>query len=452
MRIPPAETDSDPVEVEGRNVLLMILDDLGLEQIAAYGMSDKVAPTPNIDALAAEGVMFRRAWSNPSCSPSRASMLTGRHGRRTGIGRWIYPIETTYPLPLDEVSIPEMLAYSEDSWTTSAVGKWHLSDRSAGRVDHPTDSGFDWFSGTLANVENFSGPNPGGTVDYYHHQIARDGELVWMDGYLTSETVDDAIDRVAAMPEPWFMWLAFNAPHLPIHAPPADLHSYDLTPESPGLDQYHAMVEALDTEIGRLLASIDPDELARTTIILVGDNGSSSYAIPAPFDPTRSKATTYEGGVNVPLVVTGPLVSQPGTESDALVHLVDVFATVAELAGVSMDEVADERTGEPVVVDSQSFVPYVREPSTPSEREFLYTEGFYDNGPGPYSEDQKAVRNDTHKVIQVIGVDTRFYEFVGYFDEGEPLVLDALTPEQTASLEDLTAEMDRRNAELVFDH
>ena len=378
-------------------------------------------------------------------------MLTGRHGRRTGIGRWIFPLLSLNPLPLDEVTIPEVLAYAQDDWATSAVGKWHLSDGSPSRLTHAVDSGFDWFSGTLANVENHT-DNPGGTVDYYHHQIVVDGELVWKEGYVTSETVDDAIARVDAMPEPWFMWVGFNAPHVPIHIPPDDLHSFDLDEDSSELDMYRAMCESLDTEIGRLLSSIDPEELARTTILLVGDNGSISYALTPPLDPTRAKGTVFEGGVNVPLIVTGPHVTQPGSESSALVHVLDVFATVAELAGVSLDDVPSELTGEPVVVDSQSLMPYITEPGTPSQREFLYTEGFFRNGAGPYVEDQKAVRDEHYKLIDVVGVYTRLYEFVAPFNEGDALPLDALTPEQSAAYERLTTEMTRLGEELLFDH
>jgi arylsulfatase A-like enzyme len=117
------------VTPEGRppNVLIVLLDDVGTDKIGAYAEHPRPAHTPNLDALAAEGVLFRNAWATPQCSPSRAALLTGRYGRRSGVGRTVQAYESSYELPPDELTLPEMLRGAPDAWDSSEVGKWHLA-------------------------------------------------------------------------------------------------------------------------------------------------------------------------------------------------------------------------------------------------------------------------------------------------------------------------------------
>src|SRR5262249_14983720 len=164
--------------------------------------------------------------------------------------------------------------------------------------------------------------------------------------YATTEQVDDAIARIQAMPEPWFLYLAFNAPHQPFHAPPPNLHTYHLfgnPDDTPDL-HFHAAIQAMDTEIGRLLSTLSPAKRERTTIVFLGDNGTPNEAITPPFEPGKAKGTLYEGGVHVPLIVQGRGVRAPGRESDVLVNSVDLFPTVLALLGIdATTAVADGR-------------------------------------------------------------------------------------------------------------
>lgn len=391
-------------------MIIILLDDIGADHIGAYGLDPEAPATPNIDALAAEGVRFDRAWSNPACSPTRASLLTGKWAFRTGIGE---PISADEPwgLPLDFVTLPELLSDAPDSWDTAAIGKWHLGTEAVGGDDHPNLSGFAHFAGTIAN---FNRPAiDGGKQNYFRWNRTVDGETTLSGDYVTSVTTEDAIVRMTAMEPPWLLYVAYNAAHTPMHIPPASLHDRELTAGSSSWDKFDAMVEAVDQEIGRLLAAVpDPES---TTVILMGDNGTATQAYPSwHVLHWASKFSLFEPGVRVPLVVRGPSVVDPGRAEAALVHAVDVFATVAEIAGVPTD------------VDGVSFGPLLsRQAST--VRSFLYAEKFGPAGPGPWHYWDRAVRDDRWKLVRLGDGVERLYDLEGVEVEGESLLADDAT-------------------------
>lgn len=429
----------------GGNVLVLLVDDLGIDRVAAYGEGSNMPPTPTIDGLAADGVLFRNAWVQPTCSPTRASLLTGRYPRRTGVGRWIMPPDQRLGIDPDEVMIPEMLAHAPVRYTDAGVGKWHLSgykDATDPGMD-PLTAGFSWFAGTLGNPDNSFLPAGGNTKGYGYYEKTVNGALDFQTHYLTSDTTDDALERIGAMPEPWVLWVAYHAPHSPLHIPPPHLHGYDLDPGTASTyDKYDAMVEALDTEMGRLLDGLSSDVAERTTVIFLSDNGTPEHGIRPPNDPDRKKGTVYEGGVNVPMIVTGPAVRQRGTETEALVESVDLFQTVAEIAGVDTADVLDPRTGQPVVLDGVSFLAHVRDPDAPSTRTLAYTSKHFPNGPGPYTWTQDALRDDRYKVAYHSDGSFWFFEFQAPFDEGPELLgLGPLEPEQQAAFDRLSGDL-----------
>ncbi|MEQ1501463.1 MAG: sulfatase-like hydrolase/transferase, partial [Myxococcota bacterium] len=238
------------------NVLVVLVDDLGTDKVAAYGDSPTPPRTPTIDGLAADGVLFRNAWAYASCSPTRAALLTGRYGRRTGVGEVVDPATSgKYELPLSELTIPEMLAFAPDPWSTSLIGKWHLATWVSPNAElGPGLQGFEWYAATFGNLNNSSYPDAYTVEGYYNWQKDLNGALGWETRYTTTDQVDDAIARIATMPEPWFLYLPFNAPHTPSNAPPAELA--EIAPgqlETQG-GVYTAMLEAMDRELGRLLA------------------------------------------------------------------------------------------------------------------------------------------------------------------------------------------------------
>ncbi|MBI1379935.1 MAG: sulfatase-like hydrolase/transferase [Planctomycetaceae bacterium] len=401
-----------------KNVLLIVADDVGVDLIGAYGASAAAPCTPRIDALAKGGLLFRNAWASPVCSPTRAALLTGRHGFRTGIGGVI--TNTTPGLSLGETTLPERLA----DYTSVCIGKWHLSGN-LGNL-HPNQSGFDHFSGIL-----------GGSVNNYSlwPQVI-DGTQVLSNEYTTSAFTDAAIEQIASLPEPWFVVVSYNAAHTPFHVPPAALcvpegcaNAWcDSLPPNPNDRQLaRAMVESLDVEIGRLLGALDsthPDAY----VFFLGDNGTTASASIPPFQPNHAKGTMYEGGIHVPLIVRGPDVVVG--ECIGLVAAVDLFATIAELG---------QSPG--AAEDSVSLVPYFADP-TLALRAHVYAETFSPNGGAPpFASHARAVRGERYKLIRRTGQADEFFDL-----ELDPFETANLLPGLT-SAEQL--EYDALAAELV---
>ncbi|MFT7677268.1 MAG: arylsulfatase A-like enzyme, partial [Planctomycetota bacterium] len=273
---------SSAEEVPQPNILVVVLDDVGVDSVGVYAEGTDPAPTPIFDSLAQSGVLFRNAWANPICSPSRAEILTGRYGFRTGVGHIVGA--NSWALALSELTIPEVLARNPAlGYRSAAFGKWHLSSNLVGGGDlGPNLQGFEHFAGTWGNIDP-------GTESYYAYEKLVDGQRAPATGYATTEVVDDALAWIQGSADPWFCYVAFQAPHDPFHAPPAHLHTQDA--QINGLDPrffprpfYLAMLEAADTEMGRLLAGIGAD-LANTHVIVLGDNGTPREASIAPFEP-----------------------------------------------------------------------------------------------------------------------------------------------------------------------
>jgi arylsulfatase B len=401
------------------NIILILADDFGVDYVQSY--AEGIAPpcTPNIDGLASAGMLFRNAWTNPVCSPTRAAVMTGRQGFRTGVGD---PLPNNAPgLALAETTLPEMLT----GYASAASGKWHLHGNLGN--SHPNDSGFDTYAGSIR----------GAVSDYFSWAKITNGASSNSTTYAVSETVDDALAAMATMPEPWFTYVSFNSIHTPFHVPPSSLcpsagacptgYCGNLPGNPSNPDLAKAMAEAMDMEIGRLLASVDS---ADTYVFFLGDNGTPGQASEAPFLGTHAKGSMYEGGVNVPFIVTGPGVVVG--ESPALVGSVDLFATFAELAGVGAT--AD---------DSVSLVPCLSDVSA-SVRTTLYTERF-DSHPASYPapDHQQAIRDGQYKLIrrQGAGVTEEFYDlFASPFETAN--LLPGLTAPQQAAYDMLASELD----------
>jgi len=356
------------------NVLIVVADDLGVDHVAAYGEGTTVPATPNIDALAARGVLFRNAWAYSTCSPTRACVNTGRYAFRTGVGT---PGAT---LSAEETSLPEVLDAAGAGYAHAWIGKWHLGRMSS----HPTDAGWSHFAGLLT----------GRVTDYYRWTRVVNGQSSTSTTYATTQIVDDALAWIGATSGPWICVVAFNAPHDPFHAPPAALHSQSLQGLDPTIDPfpfYQAAVEAMDSEMGRLLSSLGT-ELARTNVIFLGDNGTPRAVSRSPFEGDHAKGTPYEGGVGVPFVVAGPAVNSPGREVQSLVSAVDLLATCADLIGVEV-RMPWRR------LDSESFAPQLRDPTASASRQVLYAESF-DNGADPLTNGYVTARNERYKMIR----------------------------------------------------
>ncbi|MBW2253962.1 MAG: sulfatase-like hydrolase/transferase [Deltaproteobacteria bacterium] len=383
------------------NILVVIADDVGVDKTAAYGEHADPPPTPNLTALAERGVLFTRAFAYPKCSPTRAGVLTGRYGFHYGIGDHLLPGHR-WELSLEEVTVPRMLDEGTAGlYAHSAVGKWHLGGRGRGSIGpiHPVASGFTYHAGALGNLAAHVLPH-GREQSYFHFKKAEMGELYIEHEYATRDTTNDAIARIQAMPEPWFLWVAYNAAHSPYHAPPPDLNSDGVTDEDPISARYDAMVGSIDLEMGHLFQSMGSDLLDRTVIVFMGDNGTPPEVKTGREAGRPGKETLYEGGIRVPLIIAGPPVRLPGGRTDGLVNHTDLFATVAEIAGADL-ELSEE---------SVSLLPYLDDPDLPSLREVVFAERFLPNGPGPYDEVHRMVRDERWKLITHHGGDDELYD------------------------------------------
>ncbi len=415
-----------------RNVLFVVADDLGTDKVAAYGEQSTTPATPNLDRLAAEGVLFENAYGYPTGAASRAAVLTGRYGRRTGLGG--VP-DDAFELALDEVSIPEMLTLAPEAWSSSALGKWGLAGpRAPTGVAHPTEQGFGHYAGALGNLASY---------DSFDKVV--NGEISKVKAYATVDTTDDAIEQLHRLSSPWFLYVAYHAPHEPPPVPLKELGSTEVSASSPAADRVDAAVEALDHELGRLLEAMSPRQREETLVVFLGDNGTARTASRPPLAPTPGKGSLYEGGTNGPLIGRGPGVAA-GARSQALVHLVDLFPTVAEVAEVDLSRL--QRDGTELVLDGVSIWPALLDPSAPGNRRFLYTEMFRPNGPPPHDIDWRAVRDERFKVMDVGGARLQLFDLEGRVDDGLGLRPAQLTPTEQERYDVLVGELERVKVEL----
>ncbi|HHO54219.1 MAG TPA: hypothetical protein ENK18_25955 [Deltaproteobacteria bacterium] len=426
------------VAPQGGNVLVILMDDVGIDNVGLYGVGSDPPPTPNLDGLAERGVLFRNAWALPECSPTRASLLTGRYPRRTGIGS-VLQMRGFVALADAEVTIPEVLATSPLGYRSALAGKWHLAPLLWPWRFHPAEQGFERHMGSMDNLQARLRLWSDATfpLGYYFWEKNTDGVLSWETTYATTETTDDALALMTELGEPWFVLLAYNAAHSPWDVPPPQL----LTGPPPldEIESFDAAITAMDTEIGRLLAEMPPDQLDRTTIVALADNGTPQQVVEPPVPVWQSKGGWMEGGSRVPLIVAGPLVSRPGAVSDALVHVVDVLPTVAALAGASLDDGIER--------DGLSLLPYLADPAYPSGRGVLWTEKFFPNGEGPYVDKFRAVRDASHHLVLLPEGEMLYRLGPGPLEETW-LPLDTLTQDDADALERLRKAMIEQEAAL----
>jgi arylsulfatase A-like enzyme len=417
------------------NILLIIADDYGADSSSLYNSTNNGAslpPTPNIESLARAGVVFRNAYANPICSPTRACLITGRHGFRTGIGDVIMGAGSA-TLTAAEFTLPEAFAANSGlGYQLAQFGKWHLHN---GANSPATIGGWPHFSGSLmggiANYTNWTKTVNGTSTANYAN-------------YATTDLVNDATAWIAAQTnKPWFAWVAFNAPHTPLHKPPNSLcpHYTSLPGTTADINAnprkyFEAMTEAMDTEIGRLLAAVDR---TNTHIIFIGDNGTLNSVIQPPFPSSRGKGSLYEGGVKVPFVIAGPAVASPGRTNDTLVHAVDVFATILEMAGINLAATLPTNA----ISDSQSVLGAVR--NTSNLTRHVYVEKFGTDTPTP---DGRALRNAQFKLIQFTGAE-EFYDLLADPYEKTNLLSASLTGSPLANYYSLEMRLGHYQTTLV---
>ena len=361
------------------HVIVIMADDLGVEEAPCF---DPRGMMTHLNERCRQAIVFERAYTHPYCTPSRASFMTGRHAFRYGATD---VLEAAEKLPLEAITLPEFVrrnASAERRFTY--FGKWHLGDDSNGGQENPNLQGFDHFEGN---------PRQHHTYEYFDYDWFVNGEPMGRQStYKTTFIVDrflndfqDNHDSSAHL-----SILSFVSPHFPFHLPPNDLHTFDLLeprvfapvlgrePEegefaflepSPQVRPYYdAMLQALDHEIDRLVREVT--ELSDRPVIFVflGDNGSAREVFPAEAPlPYRAKSTVYEGGARIPLMIWSDddaLLAHAGERVQGLVHMTDLFPTLASLMGVPesrLQTLSPQLDGRPIDINAPAGVTGVRD-------------------------------------------------------------------------------------------
>ena len=382
-----------------RNVLLIVADDMGIDLSKQYipvtGNSPVGMPaTPTIRRLWKSGIIFHNAWANPVCSPTRAGFLTGRHAFRTGVTNAIGAPGSS-DLPDAELTLPALIASA--GYVSGLFGKWHLGDdlpSANDPNDGPLEQGFDHHEGVIS----------GALSAYDSWEKFENGASVGIvTQYATEANVQDAFDWIQVQNSRWFAVVAFNAPHTPLHEP--TMNCDGVVAGASG--NINAMIECMDFHIDWLLSQLSSiGALEETTIIFIGDNGTDSASIQTPFSSSGNpshKMEVYEGGIRVPFVISDGYhlehgapapsssglgyISSPGRRDyNTMVHTVDIFATVAGIAGVA--STAD---------DSVSILPRLAGNFPVIPRQYMYTDRCHSNGLAPMF--QAAIRDSQYKLI-----------------------------------------------------
>ena len=465
------------------NILFFVMDDVGIDQMRAFGYGGgvlEVPQTPVIDALASAGVKFRNTWAMPECSPSRAMFFSGRYPTRTGITNAITSSDlANSQLSPYESTTPTLLKAA--GYVSGIFGKTHFAGSALNPDNNPYGAtaqfqlGWDQFSGwgegapnpidttaggvaaagtyqcgyvpgatspngaddgacytvdnqcsTLSNAIdapgrtclerggifvphasctsprpnnlNFSVQNGYYVSELLHNNPSGQASAVLPDdpsgkarGYRTTIEANLAIDWIKSRPtnKPWMATVSFSSAHSPYQPPPTSLLPTG-SPAFAGTDCTSVpevrtlmtqMIESMDQEIGRVLVdsgiatrnldgsiAYDPSK-SNTMIVLVGDNGSYTFTVKAPFDPLHAKAFVNQTGVWVPLLVAGPMVVQPGRSVDAMVNVADLFELFGEIAGLKVHDAVPAARA----LDSVSMLPYLTNPGALPIREVNFT-------------------------------------------------------------------------------
>jgi arylsulfatase B len=307
------------------NVVIILADDLGSADLGCYGGEIE---TPNLDKLARQGVRFEQFCSFPVCSPTRSALLTGRSPMRLGIAYTVIRPWSNYGLPLNEHLLPE--TFKAAGYQTAITGKWHLGHSLVKYLPH--NRGFDHAYGQL-----------NGAIDYYTHM--REGGLDWQrngksvreEGYSTDLIAGEATRWLRARDKsrPFLLYVPFNAPHSPLEAPEALIGKYArITDKKRRV--YAAMVDAMDSAAGRILATLDEERVSDNTLVLFFSDNGGPIEQGARNTPLRgAKGSVYEGGLRVPGILRWPGRIQAGMRSRQLMTAMDVFPTLAAAAGVT---------------------------------------------------------------------------------------------------------------------
>lgn len=402
-------------KAEKPNVIIIVSDDQGWGDAGFNGATD--IRTPELDDLASNGIVFTSAYaSHPYCSPSRAGILTGRYQHRFG-----HENNTPYSqedpdagLPLNENLIAEVL--KENGYNTCAIGKWHLGDN---QKFWPNNNGFDYWFGFFGGGMSYWGDTGNKSAE---HGVLRNGVPVPQKEltYLTDDFTDEAVQYIDNNTDaPFFMYLAYNAPHMPLHSTKEYLNKTDYIEEGER-SAYSALVVGMDEGIGNVMDALErQNQLDNTLIFFLSDNGGHIHgASSAPF--RGHKGMLFEGGIRVPFLMSWGKNVPKGMVYNQPIIALDIFPTILDAIGVEVD--FEEK------IDGVSLLPFVNGENSNSPHNELFWR--YSDGAG------YAVRQGDYKMV-MSGYKQKHFLFNLSNDPYEQNDLSEQNPEKLKELIDL---------------
>lgn len=350
-----AASSAQPVWAADRpNILVILADDLGYGDLSSYGAKD--LQSPHVDALMLRGMRFDQFYANcPVCSPTRASLLTGCYPELVGVPGVIrtHPENSWGYLDPRVTTLPQRLKAA--GYATAIIGKWHLGLEAP---NLPNQRGFDFFHGFLGDMMD----------DYYHHRrhnqnyMRRNDQVIQPTGHATDLFREWTIDYLRSrqgQSEPFFLYLAFNAPHTPIQ-PPEEWFK-KVRQRQPELSQQRAklvaLIEHMDDAIGQILRTVDELGMTRNTLVVFTSDNGGQLNVGANNGSWRDgKQSMYEGGLRVPGCVVWPGRIAAGSATQEPVLTMDLFPTLCDAIGIS-PQVPDAKR----LLDGRSFWPLLQQ-------------------------------------------------------------------------------------------
>lgn len=374
---------------ERPNIILLITDDQGYGEMACHG--NPIIKTPNLDRLHAESIRFTDFQVSPTCAPTRCSLMTGRHEFRSGVTHTILERER---MSLKATTLAQVLKSA--GYTTGIFGKWHLGDEAPYQPDR---RGFDEVfihgaGGIGQTYPGSCGDAPGNT--YFDPAILHNGRFEKTKGFCTDVFYRQAlswIDQKRQGDQPFFAYISTNAPHGPYVCPEKYAKMYEgkgLTPQAVG---YYGMITNIDDNIGNLRERLKEWDLERNTLLIfMTDNGHSIGNL-YNAGMRAAKGSPYQGGTRVPSFWHWRGVLKSGVDVNKLTAHVDIFPTLAEIAGAKLPE--------GVQLDGRSLVPLLKDAEAPWEDRYLFVHvGRWARGQAEKSKYAKcAVRNSRFRLV-----------------------------------------------------
>lgn len=388
-------------KVQPPNVIIILTDDQGYADVGFHGSKD--IRTPNIDRIAKNGTVFTEGYvSYAVCGPSRAGLLTGRYQDRFGFGRnpLMAPNDPTMGLPLTEETMADLL--KKANYSTAVMGKWHMG---AHPTLHPNKRGFDEFYGFLSGGHRYFPEEltlkdlseVKAQYDAYRTRLLHNTTRVEEKEYLTDALSREAVRYIREKKDsPFFLYLAYNAPHAPLQATEKYLSRYTDIKDTQRRT-YAAMVSAVDDGVGGILNTLEELKIDRNTIVFfLSDNGGPTQSNASNNAPLRgNKGDFFEGGVRVPFAVQWPGKIPAGAQYSEPVISLDIFATAAAMANVTPKN----------PIDGVNLMPYLNGTDKGAPHDYLYWRNFDQKRLALRSRDAKMITQPLNDFLFQIKTD-----------------------------------------------